>query len=628
MYLHQLWPSGRRIRRLAVALLLTSALVVTAACSAGNGQAGGSGNGGGNDKAGSSGGQSKKMGKPYQFGICCSWGTSWVYNRYTSYFPGFADGFVYQPLAVHQPPKLTDFKPALADKWTTKDHKITVHIEDGQKWENGKPVTSADLINTMMLDATQGSALMNDISDAEADGKDKITVTVRKDIPTDLALVDLLGLRPLPKSQFGKFVSADLKKEIFKYYDEYAKDPDKADDSTAKKKMDKAFKKLSKFKPKKMIGNGPFKLESMNTQKAKLKKSKTYVAADKVRIPELVYVNGQENQVLYSFLTAKKLDFSNVYLPGPIAKKLSNIDGYHAALPPAFEFAMYFNSHSGPTSKKAVRQALAYVMDRDKMAKAAYGTVNPGGEAEKHPDGLLPALDKQYLSKDQISQLNQYKPDKDKATKLLKEAGYKKANGKWMTPKGKQFTLTMLANKATSDIITSFKSAASDLTDFGIKTEVRAVPGSKVDHDLHKGDFEITQGFPNNPNPLKAFNDIIGRDNNFSVSGTNKGEPGLGYGPKVKIPGQGKINVPQTLGKQSRTVGPGKKMNKLTWSWAQAVNEDLPYLQYANKTYQFSYMTTNYTNYPDDDSPLWDMISSSMNDGFVRALRQGYIEPK
>lgn len=82
------------------------------------------------------------------------------------------------------------------------------------------------------------------------------------------------------------------------------------------------------------------------------------------------------------------------------------------------------------------------------------------------------------------------------------------------------------------------------------------------------------------------------------------------------------------LDKQARTVPPGKKMKDLTWSWARLVNDDLPYLQYANKTYQFSYMKTNYTKYPSDDSPLWDMISNSMTDGFVQAMRKGYIQPR
>lgn len=622
MRLYHLRPSGRRLRIGAIALLLSSALAVTAACSAGNGRAGDNG------KKSGSGGQTTKMGKPYQFGICCSWGTSWVYNKYTSYYPGFADGFVYQPLAVQQPPKLTDYKPALADKWTKSGNQIKVHIRDGQKWQNGKPVTSDDLIATMLLDATQGSAVMNDITDAKKVDKSTISVTVRKSTPSDLALVDLLDLRPLPKSQFGRFLSSGLKKQIFSYYNEYAKHPDKADKSTAKRAMDATFKKVSKYKPKDMIGNGPFKLQNMNTQKANLEKSKTYVNAAKVRIPKLVYVNGQENQVLYNLLTSKQLDFSNVGMPGPIAEKITHMPDYHVATPPGFEFAMYFNSRSGPTSNTSVRKALAYVMDRNKMIKAAFGTVNPGGMPDEYPDGLPPGLDKLYLTKSQLGKLEKYEPNKQKATKLLKKSGYTKTNGRWTSPRGKKLTLNMLADKATSNVVTSFKSAAADLTDFGINTEVTAVPSSKVDHDLHKGDFQITQGFPENTTPLKVYNDIIGRDNNFTVTGGNKGEPGLGYGPKVNVPGQAKINVPTTLDRQSNRVGPGNKMKKLTWSWAQAVNRDLPYLQYGNKRWQFSYMNKNYTKYPSDNNPLWDMIANTTNDGFVQAMRQDYIRPQ
>lgn len=616
-------PQRRQRRRATIVVALGAALLVTAACTAGNGQAGGSNNH-------TTGHQPKTMGKPYRFGVCCAWGTSWAYNPYTSQFPGFPTGyFIYQPLAVRQPPKLTDFKPALADKWTIKGNRISVHIQDGQKCENGTAVTSGDLMNTILLDAIRGSALMNDISSAHAVDKSTVRVTVRDQTPTDLALIDLLGTTPLPKSVYGKFIGPDLKKQIFAYYNQYAEHPGKADKSKAKKNMDRAFKKLSKFKPDKMLGDGPFKLKSMNTQKANLEKSKTYVDADKIRIPKLIYVNGQRgNEALYPPLVAKKLDFSTAYLTGPIAKKLSKVQGYHATRAPAFMYAMYFNSHNGPTSDESVRKALAYVMDREKMIRSAYGTVNPGGEVEQHPDGILPDVEKQYLSKSQIGQLNQYKPDKHKATKLLEQAGYKKHRETWMTPSGKPLKLTMTVNQATGDIVTSFKSAAADLTDFGIKTDVRAVQAAKMDRDLASGRFEITQGFPNNLDPLQGIESVIGQGNNFMVSGEYKGERGMGFGPTMKVPDQGKINVPRTISKQAHSVGSGKNMKRLTWSWARLVNQKLPYLQYGNKTYQFSYYENNYTHYPPKGSPLWKMIGANFNTGFVEALREGYIIPR
>lgn len=612
MHTNRQSPRKRRIARYAVALVaLATATSTAAACSS----SGGSGGGGGS-------------GKPFQFGICCSWGTTWSYNPYTTFYPGFGNDFVYQALALQQPPKLTDFVPELADKWTTAGNKITVHIHDGAKWEDGKPVTGTDVLDTIVLNGTNGGSLSSDITAAAAPDASSVQVTVRPGTPTSQALQDLLGTHVYPASLYGRFVTPDLTKDVFAYYNQYAKDPAAADKSAAKTTMANAFTKLSKFNPTTMLGDGPYKLNSMNTQQAKLLKSSTYFGADKIKIPEVDYVNGQQNEVLYGFLTAQKLDFSNVYLPGPIAQKLKGTPNYHVALPPSFEYAMYFNSSKYPLTMTPVRQALGYVMDRNAMIRAAYGTVSPGGTVEPHPDGLTPAVEQQWLSADEIKSLNTYPHDTSKATSLLQGAGFKKSGGQWTMPNGQPFKLTMEANNATSDIITSFQTAASEFTDFGIKTDVTAVPGAKQSSDLASGSFEITQGFPNSLNPIAEIDAVIGSSNNFIKLGNYKNERGMGFGPVVDVPSQGRINVPVTIHKQATSVAPGPEMKKLAWSWAQLVNRDLPYLQYGNKVYQFSYSTASYTNFPPDSSPIWNLISYNMNGGFIDALQHGYIVPK
>lgn len=599
-------------------MVATFALVVMAACSGGGG-------GSGSSSPGSNGGN--KNAPPLQFSMCCWWQTTWSYNPWTSYFPGFANGFVYQRLAKIQFPSLTEFKGRLADKWSIDGQKITVHIRDGQKWDDGTPVTTKDVMTTLILQGLNGDNLFNDISDMNAKDDSTFTVTVRKGVPPETALSDLLQQYIRPDSVYGKYATPEMKKAVFSYYDEFQKDPSKAAKSSAKKKMDAQFDKLSKLKPKKMVGDGPFKLITMNTQKAKLVKSETYVDADKIKVEKMDAVSA-DNQQLYGFLTSRRVDFSNVYLPGPIAKKLSKAKDYKVGLPPAFSFAMVFNSNNGPTAKVEVRQAIAYIIDRKAMIKAAYGTVNPGGKVEMHPSGLEPATAEQFLTQDQINQLNSYPVDHDKATQLLQKAGYTKSGKTWVDSSGKPLTLKMETNSGTTDITTAFQTAASELTDFGIKTTVTTVPGAKQSADLHSGNFQITQSFPGGANPLSAFQGQLGRVQNFTTSGVHKGGDGIGFGPKAKVPGLGVVNVPNTIDKQSVSVPPGPKMKKLAWDWARLVNQQLPYLQYGNKIYQFSFYTTHYGNWPPPDSPLWPMIGDDTNGGIVQAMLQGYIVPK
>jgi len=69
-------------------------------------------------------------------------------------------------------------------------------------------------------------------------------------------------------------------------------------------------------------------------------------------------------------------------------------------------------------------------------------------------------------------------------------------------------------------------------------------------------------------------------------------------------------------------------MNELAWSWAQLVNTQLHYLQYGNKVYQLSYLEKTYTNFPPQNSPIWNLMAYDMNSGFVNAMQQGFVVPK
>ena len=70
----------------------------------------------------------------------------------------------------------------------------------------------------------------------------------------------------------------------------------------------------------------------------------------------------------------------------------------------------------------------------------------------------------------------------------------------------------------------------------------------------------------------------------------------------------------------------------LVWDWAQLVNDQVPYIWYATKVYQFPYSTKNFTNWPPKDkngtSQLWDIIGANMSGGVSLALQQGYINGK
>lgn len=573
----------------------------------------------------------KTPGGPYlTMGMCCGW-TSWSYNPFSSNFPGFASDLVYLPLALQIPPKISGYEPQLATSWKMSGTKLVIRLRGGVHWQDGKSFTSKDVYDTFLLDGTEGAGGWSDFSDISAPNAHEVVLTIRKGVPAANLEAAVLGVTPYPASVYGSYITPKLKSEEIAYYNLATESPSSAANSPEGKALSSVFTKLAADHPPTMIGDGPFRLVNMTLNEAKLARWSGFYDASKVHIAGIDYKGATENQLIYPWLLHGIADFSNVFMPPAIVSQWLKTRGAHIAIPHAFQFDLTFDARRYPLNMVKVRQALAYVMPRSTMVRTVYGTVDPDAAVEPHPDGMAPWQESLYLSKAQIAKLNTYPLDPAKATSLLKSAGFHKSKGQWITPEGKPFTLTVYIQSAASDVVSSMDIASKAFSAFGIKTTLTAIPSASVTPDLEQGSSDLAWVTDNNLNPLIQYDNILGHTDNFPNIGTYKGDQGIGFGPTVKVPGLGVVNVPDTLDAEAASVPPGPKMNKLVWDWARLVNQDLPYLQWQNKLHQYPYSTRNFTDWPpvgkDGTSPLWDVFGYNLNGGLLLSLERGYLRP-
>lgn len=626
MSLHRTVVRARK--QLLAVIAACTALILMAACTAGT--AGGGTPGGGANSGGTAPGDSSKF---LTFFPCCSWNTTWSFNPYNVNGLGIQNDFVTLRLAIVKSPSLTEFIPQLADTWEIVDGKLNVHLREDAKWQDGTPLTSKDLHDTAILNALRGDGFWNDITSVDIVDDHTVAFTLKKGQPESLAKLDILNaIRPYPSSVYGKLVTDELKQDVITYYTTAHEDPEKAGKLPEFKRMSAVFKDLAAMKVDKLIGNGPFQLENITTKEAKLVKWDGFWDASKITFAGIRYLNGS-TQTVYPQLFSGNVHFSNVYMPPPILQRWKKTPDSNTALPLAFGFTMLFNSNRKPLDSKAVRQALAYVIPRQQISEAAYGTDEAAGGTWKEVNtGISPSLEAIYLDQGKIDQLNKYPVDEAKATALLEGEGFTKKGDQWLKPDGQPFTLTFIANAETTDIVTSFNSAAKALTAFGIKSEVNATSGAQQNADQHNGDFDIGSGFVGGNNPLGMYNALLGPGYNFTKQGNYAGKRGIGFGPTKNVPGLGEVDVVSTIDGQVRAIEPGPEMNAQVWNWAQLVNEEVPYIWYATKVYQFPFSTKEFTNWPPlndkNTSELWDIIAADMNGGVSLAIQQGFITPK
>jgi peptide/nickel transport system substrate-binding protein len=626
-------PGRRRRRSLALAAAGLAVALLAAACS-----------------GGSSGDGSTGTAAYLKWAPCCSWATTWSLNMYSPVALLIGEGLVQLPLAVENDPSLTSFTPQLASSWSVSGDTLTINLRPGVNWQNGKPVTSTDVYDTLALNGAGGAGVGGTtgggpgsgtggwlyISKVSAPNPHQVVVTTRPG--TDIALLEdqLFPLTILPSSTYGQFVTPGLEQDDAAYYAEDLKDPTAAAKTPQYAAMEAAFKKASAYNVSTMIGDGPFELKAINTAEALLVKWPGFYDAASIHIPGIDYLNDQ-NQAIYPLLLGGQADFSNVYMSPAILKEWQGTPGSNTAIPQGFAFNLVFNSHAYPLNMTAVRQAIAYVIPRANMVASAYGdssVADRGGVLNEYPDGLPSYENPLYLTPSELSSLNTYPVNDAKAASLLRSAGFHFSGGKWIMPNGKPFTLSFLVNSGTTDIVSSFDSAATALTAFGISSSLDATQGTIQVQDVFDGDFQLSQDLQGGPNPLyNNIDQLLGSITNFETLGNYAGDRGLGFGPTMTVPGLGTVDISSTIDRESEQVGPGPEMNSLVYDWARLVNQQLPFITYATKVYQFPFSSQRFTDWPpmnsQGTSPLWDILGQgNINQGLTLMLEDGYIRPK
>ncbi|HEX4216657.1 MAG TPA: ABC transporter substrate-binding protein [Candidatus Dormibacteraeota bacterium] len=558
--------------------------------------------------------------------------TQWQWNPWTTVFPGAAGGFIYLPLAVQDWPNLTSFTPMLASSWSVQGDKLLVKLQPNARWQNGQPVTSTDLIDTLYLYGADGAPVWADIASVSAAGQKEVALTLRKGVPMVLLENNLFnGIIPFPSSVWGKYVTPSLKADVIAYNNLAATDPNAAASSAANQGLAAVFQKVAKVAPSTPIGDGPYKLAGITTQEVRLIKWDGYYDAKSITIPQISFLGLAQPDVNAQLLSGRA-DFSSgwLYMPPTIVQRWNHTQDAHLlSVPGTFQAQVIFNDTQYPFTDTTVRQALAYAFPLQKMNQLAWGNISPHAVYPQIPDGLTPKVADQFLTQSQLSSLNTYSYDPSKADQLLTSAGFQKKNGEWYMPNGKQLTLALSIDAAWTDQVAALKVAASTLSSIGIQSTLTTVEDATYVQDLHSGNFQVATYCcaGGSPDPLTDFAaSPMGSLENYTTYGNNKGQHGIGFGPTADVPGLGTVNVPETLDAEANGVGPGSQMKDLTWDWAKFVNQQVPYLQYTNFANQIAYSTSNF-DWPKTSNQTWVNINSG-NYAVILEQENGSLHPK
>lgn len=557
--------------------------------------------------------------------------SSWSFNALNPNFVGDFYDFALLPLGIANPPKLGNYLPEIATSWQQTPSKITLHLRTNAKWQNGDPITSTDVLDTFELDGTNGNGLWSQVTGITTPNAHTVVLNIRKGQPAALVLYNIMGISPLPASQWKQFLVPGIEQDLLKYYRLEPTNPTAAAKSPEGKVISSVFKKAEAVNFKTFIGDGPFEYQRINSNQLLLKKWPGFYDASKVHVPGLLFISTEisGNTGAYSDLFSGQMDLAQVAMPYNVTERWKNTANAHYTTSDNYaQFALYFNDKKYPFNNVKVRQAIAYMLNRNQINQVAEGGHSPYATT-KVPTGLLPSVQMQYITKKQLDSLNPYKYDPAKAASMLKSLGFKKVKGHWIMPNGKPFKVNIGGPAGWNDSVADTVVMAKEFNNFGIKASSTAVEQPGYWTQQQEGQFDLDWGWGGDGglNPMQGVANVIGTNLNFSNIGAYANDPGIGFGPLEKVPGLGKVNVPTFATHEASVTGPSQ-WKSLTWDWTRFMNKELPYLPLCEKYQQQEFSTARFS-WPAPTSKLWTQLAGFNWQGAILVMMQrGLVRPK
>src|SRR5690349_5026826 len=368
----------------------------------------------------------------------------------------------------------------------------TMKLRSGLTWSDGKPVTAKDVVSTFNLHWLMRQQSWTFLSDVNA--KDDTTVTFTIGTPSTVLERYILRAPIMPDSVYGEWATKA----------ETMRKAKTSLDSAEGKQLNGDFQK---FRPENPVVSGPFNFDAKNMTNSQmtLVKNDKGLFADKIGFSKVLLYNGETSDITPVVLN-KDVDYATHGFAVATEKTLQS-SGFRILRPPVYSGpALVFNYTAHPElSDPKVRQAIAYVLDRNENGTVALGD---SGKPCKFMAGFSDISVPDWISDADQKKLNAYEKDLAKATSLLQSAGWKQSGGKWMLPNGKPAAYDIKFPTEFADWNPAATNAADQLNKFGFNITKRGITFTQLNPDVLAGKFDFaiqTWGASNHPHPYFAF---------------------------------------------------------------------------------------------------------------------------
>jgi peptide/nickel transport system substrate-binding protein len=539
---------------------------------------------------------------------------AWPYSvPPTGHFNTFASGNIalgqYQD--IHEPPLATllwasgEYEGMIASEfgWDA-DNNYVVTVRDGVTWSDGSAVSAADVMATFNLFRLRGDAVWSNISSIEA--VDDMTVKFVMAEPSSLAERQILTSNIRAASVYGEL--ADRAAALESGTDEFSA----------------LLTELTEFRPETPASAGPYTIDTASVTEANL--MMTYnpggLGADVAKFESVRVWNGETEQVT-PLVANEELWYITHGIP-PTTEEAFAAQGItivRAAMNSGP--AIYFNHTVYPLNVPEVRQAMAYVIDREQNGFVSLGESGVGVE---YMTGMSDGLAEGWLSDETLDALNTYEVDTAAAEALLTGIGFSRnADGIWVDDQGNTLSFELSFPQEFADWSAAAENATQQLNDFGFDITARGVQFQQQEQDVYDSNFQMAIRNWGIGDPIPALH-YLQPYNRYNGQGLAAGDEGGGmhFDLNATYSG-GEVNLFDLANNSGRGTD-REAQAELVSQLAISYNELLPAIPLWER-YTNNSLNQNFLSVPALDDPIYANFGGGTDAWMVYFILKGIVAP-
>ncbi|HUN36628.1 MAG TPA: ABC transporter substrate-binding protein [Trebonia sp.] len=469
---------------------------------------------------------------------------------------GITMGQIYEPLAFVDTLENGKASPWLATSWTWGDDNktLTFTIRNGVKFSDGTPMSAADVAFTFNLlkkfPALDVNSVWSVLQSVTQDGDNVVMTFKSPSVPYFYYIADQIPI--VPEHIWSKISN-----------------PVSYADSSP-------------------IGTGAYTVSPCTPENITYVANKNYWQPGLPKIAKVLYPAFTSNDPANTYLATGQAQWGSQFIPNIQAFYSSKSPDNHIWYPPYANVSLIPNLTVPGLNNTAVRQAMAYAIDRNKVANIGEYGEEPGAN---QTDIATPTFSS-WMNTTAAATYN-YGYNPAKAKQILEQAGYKLGGNGIFAKNGQQLSFSVINIGGYSDWVASMSVIQSELKAVGIQITPDNLAQNDFLNRLYAGSFQLAYyAQTGGPTPYYELRQWL-----YSANSAPIGKNAASDWERYSNPATDKL-----LNDFATTTDTATQ-HQIVDQLQQVVLSDVPFIPITEEVAWFQYNTADFTGWPSPQNP-------------------------